>query len=67
MTGKTEKNCFAECDRMGLVQALTVLHELKDTAQYFGLADVDEALSVVFCFVDEMVLLLNKIGGKKDG
>lgn len=59
--GKHEdENVMVEKDRMGLVQALQVLHTLRDlsTDEY-----IKEAFNTVFRWVDEMVMFLKKFGG----
>lgn len=51
---------------MGLVQALAVLHEISDHAELMGMRSYTEAFGTVFRWIDEMVLLLKKIGGGTD-
>lgn len=53
-----ENNCCT-----GLVQSLDRLHKMRDIAEELGLSEYAEAFNVVFRWIDEMVLLLHKIGG----
>lgn len=56
-----------ERNRMGLVQALMVLHKVRRMEKLMGqvgIEDCGEAFDVVFAWIDDMVLLLEKIGGK---
>lgn len=55
-----DEKVIVEKDRMGLVQALGILHNLRDlsTDEY-----ILEAFQVVFEWIDNMVLLLKKFGG----
>lgn len=55
-----EEKVIPERDRMGLVQALTILHRLRDILGEYN--DYAEALQVIFEWIDNMVLLLKKIG-----
>lgn len=48
-------------DRMGLVQALMILHSLRDICAG-GDNDLSEALDVVFEWIDNIVILLRKSG-----
>lgn len=56
-----EEKIIPERNRMGLVQALTILHRLRDICSGDN-NDLAEALQVVFEWIDNMVLLLKKIG-----
>lgn len=55
-----DEKVIVEKDRMGLVQALGILHNLRDlsTDEY-----ILEAFQVVFEWIDNMILLLKKFGG----
>ncbi len=57
------ENVMVEKDRMGLVQALTVLHTLRDisTDDY-----IREAFNVVFEWIDNAVLLFKKFGDRHE-
>ena len=59
-----EEKVIPERNRMGLVQALTILHKLRDICA--GESDLVDALDTVFVWIDEMVLLLNKFGKRMD-
>lgn len=52
-----EKNCCT-----GLVQSLDKLHKMRDIAEELGLHEYVDAFNVVFRWIEEMVLLLHKIG-----
>lgn len=52
-----ENNCCT-----GLVQSLDKLHKMRDIAEQLGLNEYVDAFNVVFRWIDEMVLLLKKIG-----
>ena len=64
---QTEK-VIQECDRMGLVQALTILHEFRDYIVSKGgsQSELVLALNEIFVWIDDMVILLNKFGGDKN-
>lgn len=63
---KKKENAMEEKNPMGLVQALDILHKLRDLFDTLeGFEDVVDAFNKVFGFVDEMVILLNKIGGSR--
>ena len=64
---QTEK-VIQECDRMGLVQALTILHEFRDYIVSKGgsQSELVLALNGIFVWIDDMVILLNKFGGDKN-
>ncbi len=53
-----ENNCCT-----GLVQSLDRLHKMRDMAESLELYEYVEAFNVVFRWVDEMVVLLHKLGG----
>lgn len=57
------ENVMVEKDRMGLVQALIVLHTLRDMV-----ADdhIREAFNVVFEWIDNAVLLFKKFGDRHE-
>lgn len=65
MTQKTDcgqdEKVIVEKDRMGLAQALITLHQLLGRV-YLG-ENVEEAFQVVFEFIDDMAILLEKIEG----
>lgn len=53
-----------EKDKMGLVQALTILHSLRDG--FSGckeMQEVCEAFNVIFEWIDNAVILFAKLGG----
>lgn len=55
-----EEKVIPERNRMGLVQALTILHSLRD-----GLSscdDVVEAFNVVFEWIDNAIIFFKKFG-----
>lgn len=59
--GKCEdEKVMTERNRMGLVQALTVLHNLRDIS---GDDYIVEAFNVVFEWIDNVVILLKRFGG----
>lgn len=67
-----EEKVIPERDKMGLVQALTILHSLRDayaSCEEYGPAedhesnkDVKEAFNTVFEWIDNVVILLKKSG-----
>lgn len=60
------RDLFGEVDRMGLVQALGILHQLRDIyAGQEGEAarNCTEAFQAVFQWIDDMMILLEKTGG----
>ena len=57
----TEEKVIPQKDKMGLVQALTILHSLRDA--YESCEDIREAFNVVFEWVDNAVILFKKFGG----
>lgn len=61
------ENINSKKDRMGLVQALQVLHTFRDIIiQDNPDSELAAALEVIFEWIDNMVILLNKIGGRND-
>lgn len=56
-----EEKVIPEHDRMGLVQALTILHKLRDLCMGDN-NDLAEALDVIFEWIDNVVIFLNKFG-----
>ena len=57
------ENVMVEKDRMGLVQALTVLHTLRDISTD---DHIREAFNVVFEWIDNAVLLFKKFGDRHE-
>lgn len=57
---KQEKS--VEHDRMSLVYALELLHRLRDTLKSLDMIEYVEAFNVVFEWIDNVVILLNKLG-----
>lgn len=53
-----EEKVIVEKNKMGLVQALLILNSLKDL--HSASDDIQEAFQVVFAFIDEMNILLEK-------
>lgn len=63
---KKEK-LMPERDKMGLVQALTILHHFRDLQKSFGLeSDLADALDTIFEWIDNADLLLHKLGAHSD-
>lgn len=58
-----DEKVIVEKDRMGLVQALGILHNLRDlsTDEY-----ILEAFQVVFEWIDNAVILFMKFGSRSD-
>lgn len=58
-----DEKVIVENDRMGLVQALGILHNLRDlsTDEY-----ILEAFQVVFEWIDNAVILFMKFGSRSD-
>ena len=54
-------------DHMDFVHALTTLHTLKSLCSELHIDDVAEALDVVFCWIDDMSLLVNQIAADHIG
>lgn len=52
-----------ETDRMGLVQALDILHKIRDSLECLEMSECVDAFNVVFEWIDNIVILLDKIGG----
>lgn len=65
MTQKTncgqDEKVIVEKDKMGLAQALIILHEFRGR-HIFG-QNVEAAFQAVFEFIDDMAILLQKIEG----
>lgn len=57
---KPEKS--VEQDRMSLVHALQLLHKLRETLESLDMLEYAEAFNVVFEWIDNVVILLNKLG-----
>ncbi|MBD5505359.1 MAG: hypothetical protein HDR09_16905 [Lachnospiraceae bacterium] len=60
-----EEKVIPEKDRPGFVQSLGKVHELRDLLEQFGLDDYVTALNRIFEWIDDIVILLNGIGGKR--
>lgn len=58
-----EEKVIPEKDRPGFVQSLGKLHELRDILEKLGLDDYVIAFNRVFEWIDEIVILLDKLGG----
>lgn len=59
-----EEKVIPEKNEMGLVQALTILHSLRDGFSSCKEMDgVSEAFNVVFEWIDNAVILFKKFGG----
>ena len=59
-----EEKVIPEKDKMGLVQALTILHSLRDGfSQCKEMQEVCEAFGTVFEWIDNAVVLFAKLGG----
>lgn len=57
-----EEKVMPERDKMGLVQALTVLHHLRDFLRSEELEpELADALDVIFEWIDNAVLLFHKL------
>lgn len=52
-----------ETDRMGLVHALGILHKIRDSLECLEMNECVDAFNVVFEWIDNIVILLDKIGG----
>ena len=64
------ENIIPEKNRMSLVHALMILHKVRKVEklmEQIGIEQSGEAFDVVFEWIDNVVLLLNKIGGNKHG
>lgn len=59
-----EEKVIVEKDKMGLVQALGILHSLRDSLSSCG--EIHEAFQVVFEWIDNMILFLKKFGGSDE-
>ncbi|MBD5525567.1 MAG: hypothetical protein HDR04_14335 [Lachnospiraceae bacterium] len=60
-----DEKVIPEKDRPGFVQSLGKVHELRDLLEQFGLDDYVLALNRVFEWIDDIVILLNGIGGNR--
>lgn len=59
-----EEKVIPQKDKMGLVQALTILHSLRDGfSSCKEMDEVNEAFNVVFEWIDNAVILFMKFGG----
>lgn len=62
-----EEKAIPERDKMGLVQALTVLHHLRDFLRTEELEpELADALDVIFEWIDNAVLLFYKLGSHSE-
>lgn len=60
-----EEKVIPETNKMGLVQALTILHHFRDLQESYDLkSDVVDALNVIFEWIDNAVLLLHRLGSR---
>lgn len=55
-----------EKERMSLVHALQVLHNVRDSLKGLELSECVEAFDVTFEWINNAVLLLNKLGFKQE-
>ena len=62
-----KEKLFDPPDHMDFVHALTTLHTLKSLCTELHIDDVAEALDVVFCWIDDMSLLVNQIAADHIG
>lgn len=53
-----------EIDRMDLVHALNILHHVRDSLECLEMSECVEAFNVIFEWIDNVVILLNKLGIK---
>lgn len=59
-----EEKAIPEKDKMGLVQALAILHSLRDGfSQCKEMQEACEAFNVIFEWIDNAVILFEKLGG----
>ncbi|MBD5516091.1 MAG: hypothetical protein HDR06_15980 [Lachnospiraceae bacterium] len=64
------ENIIPEKNRMSLVHALMILHKVRRVEklmEQIGIEQCGEAFDVVFEWIDNVVILLNRIGGNKHG
>ncbi|MBD5524022.1 MAG: hypothetical protein HDR04_06315 [Lachnospiraceae bacterium] len=64
------ENIIPEKNRMSLVHALMILYKVQKAEklmEQIGIEQCGEAFDVVFEWIDNVVLLLNRIGGNKHG
>lgn len=57
---REDEKIIPEKNRMGLVQALKILHSLREA--YESCEDVTEAFDTVFGWIDNAVILIKKYG-----
>lgn len=62
-----KEKLFDPPGRMDLVHALTVLHAQRDLCRELYIDDVAEALDVVFCWIDDMSLLVSRMASGRTG
>lgn len=62
-----KEKLFDPPGQMDFVHALTTLHTLKNLCNELHIDDVAEALDVVFCWIDDMSLLVNQIAADHIG
>ncbi|MDE7132970.1 MAG: hypothetical protein K2O65_14480 [Lachnospiraceae bacterium] len=60
-----EEKVIPEKDRPGFVQSLGKLHELRDILEKLGLNDYVIAFNRVFEWINDIVILLDKLGGNR--
>ena len=56
-----KEKLFDPPGRMDFVHALTTLHTLQNLCDELHIDDVSEALGVVFCWIDDMSLLVRRM------
>lgn len=56
-----KEKLFDPPGQMDFVHALTVLHAQRDLCKELYIDDVAEALNVVFCWIDDMSLLVSRM------
>lgn len=60
----SEEKVIPQKDKMGLVQALTILHSLRDGfSSCKEMQEVCEAFETIFEWIDNAVILFAKLGG----
>lgn len=62
-----KEKLFDPPGQMDFVHALTILHNQRDLCNELHIDDVAEALTVVFCWIDDVSLLLNQIAADHVG
>ena len=55
-----------EKERMSFVHALQVLHNVRDSLKGLEMSECVEAFDVIFEWIDNVVILLNKLGLKQE-